>query len=1240
MATANTPVLTVSNIVSGKVLHKESRNGIGDLLVELFDLDAWADPEGGESATAGRDAASIARDPLSLIGGDIANLYKLGKRVGSAATKKLSGEFVIKLTPRDFNLPRKTEQKPDLVLLVLAPDEPGLPLSKRLLHLSMDIRFNACSSEAHIILLPTSLLKERGIPFGEQEEEDQASTRARVVAYKNERIREQEFNAGVADFHGAEAARESQERKVFRKEFLKKIGTDFSAVPLSGVFVADGDNIPDKNTVVVNNGITKANEVLDTNAPGVPVNLYLTPKDLADLHSFFENASGDFVDIPDADIQDILFRTNSTENPGTLLIHNNPIASFCAAESVDDKCAKWHSGVSHHPETPTPTPPVTTPAAVTEITDGHILTYIDRLVKDIPAPDMVLRPELAKKRADKAEIEKTVNEFSLQKGPAEVPAFYDFNTLQIAFDHVWKQLFDETIPNLAYTANTLGKTKFGRDAVVSNEFKNGFMVADVFLSISPVEVPTIVARFFDVTREEYNEMSALIRQELGYIANEINECRGSSVFYGNATFKRIGGTTIADLRDSQLLTEQGERLIDAVRHDDYYTLHKTLRDLHDRLNGKYEFTVFAADKDYHSVNFGLMNTYRQQWTPLMYQAGKLVKTIPLSPKEERKYSVKVNRNEKRSSKETKKNNSSITNEQHSTSKVEADIMAKAQNKTNFGLNAEGDFDIGIYGGKATTTFGVEAVSESSQTRKDFREAVLKAVQDYKDETSMEVTTESDFASESTESGTIVNPNDELAVTYLFYELQKRYRVSEQIYRVMPVVLVAQEVPSPDQITPAWVISNDWILNRHMLDDSFRPTLSYLANNSVGDDFSLRELRKNLRQQRNLVDTLRIEFSAASMQADNRYRALESAITKRIDEEHAEATDGFVNDVGDFLGVGTVLGSVFGSRGQDPEAAKARELAAKDAHQYAMEKAEKVSAALRQEMNILHTLTDQYNKTLQARLDNETKVKRLLVHIRNNIFYYMQAIWSMEPPDQRYLRLHKVQVPILELESRSFRVEVAVAADIFAGFREPGTEKHRAFLHGTLKHNPAGTFNTKSLVEVADLDTLLGFKGNYMIFPMKEHNALTEFMAAPYIDSAFGAMDPDELSNVSLDEYSKYVCCLHDTMKEVDFEAMKPQLKAWLEKLLATPLRNGDEIVVPTGSLFIESLVDPNPILEDFKLKHRELDVYKVQEEVRRAGLENVRLASRLPNNEREDPDIDKKILVQGGQSIVLPQPDH
>jgi hypothetical protein len=108
------------------------------------------------------------------------------------------------------------------------------------------------------------------------------------------------------------------------------------------------------------------------------------------------------------------------------------------------------------------------------------------------------------------------------------------------------------------------------------------------------------------------------------------------------------------------------------------------------------------------------------------------------------------------------------------------------------------------------------------------------------------------------------------------------------------------------------------------------------------------------------------------------------------------------------------------------------------------------------------------------------------------------------------------------------------------------------------------------------------------------------------------------------------------MDPADFDAIKLQLKGWLEKLLADSLRNGDEIVIPTSALFIEALVDQNSNLEDFKLKHRELDVFKVEQEVRKAGLENLRLAARLVNEERGDPDIEKKIVVQGvGPGIVV-----
>ena len=1204
--------------VRGRIFDKATRSGIGNLVVTLYDVQGRNDSPGD------------AEDDGS---------QRLGLRVGSVLSDA-AGEFALSYGEDDIGASGSEKKRRDLMLVVSAPDDDTGDSGERVIHRSSPRR-NAGRIENFSI----------GISRATQQKfelNDSVDITQTIDSYARLRSDELELSDGVATFHQAVVAADIREKAALREDLLKVIETSPEAITTTGEIVRGGDSIKDKVALVATTAAARANGGVNTGR-GVPVTLYLTPEDRDRLRPFLDAATDGFALIPEPELQGLLFDRNSTENPGTLLLHGNPIAKYCAEQTFEETCAKQHFGLGpNHSESPehddgdsdADDADGDADSHVDEpdpLTDTAVEERLTSLLMDVSSPESVLTPEFSGQRADQQAVEAGVRDFSLGHGPAEVPAFYDFSSLQIAFEHVWKVLLDEDVVNATYVLDKKYRSRTGFHLL--DRFPVGWpkVLGDwpVYESVTQ-EVPAEVAAQFDITLVEWTDLSSSHQRKLQEIAVGIVAVSNPAKVGG---FGGVFGTSVQVRRSDwerrrQDLREQGDRLIDAVRHDDYYTMHQTLRQLHDRINSAYEFTVFAADRNFRSVNFGLLNTFRQEWTPINYQAGQLVKTIPLSPKEERKYSLKTTRMVKQARKEALKNNASMKSEQSSTARVESEIMAKAQNKTNFALSTEGTYNIGISKGKATTTFGVEAQQESAQTRKDFREAVLKAAQEYSEERDVQIDTEETLSSEYTESGTIVNPNDELSVTYLFYELQRRYRVSEQLHQCMPVVLVAQEVPAPHEITESWVISNDWIVNRYLLDDSFRPALRYLAEKSVGDDFALRELRKNLRQQRNLVETLRIELSVASGEAENRYRSLENAIEKRIGEESAENTDGWFSDVGDF----------FGGGGQDPEAAKARELAAKDAHQYAVEKTEKAAVALRQEVGNLHTLTQEYNTTLHDHLDNETRVKRLLVHIRNNIFYYLQAIWSMEPPDQRFLRLHTVQVPQLDLAQvpdpndsaalvpdRTYRVELAPRDDIFEDFRTPGTTKHRAFLTGHL--DPVTKF--RPLVEVADLDSLLGFKGNYMIFPLKEHNALTQFMAAPYIDSAFGAMDPDELSNVSLSEYAKYVCCLHDNLSTDEFQALEPKLRAWLELLLADPLRNGDEIVVPTNSLFIEILPGTHPLLEDFKLRHRELDVFKVASEVRKAELENLRLAARLLHAEREDPDIDKVIRVEGGAAVIV-----
>src|SRR5262249_13802373 len=95
-----------------------------------------------------------------------------------------------------------------------------------------------------------------------------------------------------------------------------------------------------------------------------------------------------------------------------------------------------------------------------------------------------------------------------------------------------------------------------------------------------------------------------------------------------------------------------------------------------------------------------------------------------------------------------------------------------------------------------------------------------------------------------------------------------------------------------------------------------------------------------------------------------------------------------------------------------------------------------------------------------------------------------------------------------------------------------------------------------------------------------------------------------------------------------------------KKLIIERLTSGrtedDRVIVPTTSLYLEALVGAHPLLENFKLIHRALDVKKVQAEVRHAELENIRLAVRALDCQYEDPDIEKKIVIENGNGVLVP----
>lgn len=177
-----------------------------------------------------------------------------------------------------------------------------------------------------------------------------------------------------------------------------------------------------------------------------------------------------------------------------------------------------------------------------------------------------------------------------------------------------------------------------------------------------------------------------------------------------------------------------------------------------------------------------------------------------------------------------------------------------------------------------------------------------------------------------------------------------------------------------------------------------------------------------------------------------------------------------------------------------------------------------------------------------------------------------------------------------------------------------------------------------------------------MFPLKKPVYITTYMLQEFIDEHFGLKDPDGFALWNELLTQKTATGTPKTVADIAKDEIAPKLKGeeltpvQKQKLVQdfTTFINSsnnapDEIIIPTGQLFIEALPGTHPLLEDFKLLHRTEDVRKVKAEVRHAELENLRLASRLiaaqndkdpkANNMLEDPDIEKKIIVEGKADI-------
>jgi hypothetical protein len=1196
------------NKISGRVVLKETGLGIPDLLVVIHDADPGTTAEDTPPAGGPAGGGGPSRSRSRATAAPAASHAGLGDRLGSRLTAS-TGAFEFEYEDAEFQLRNASEKRPDLLLVVVAPEEPGVDEASRVLYTSRAIRQNAGRIEQYLIRIPGDVLKKAGVPLPLDPAVASEGSRSVIGKFEQAVVYRKDIQTETRRIAAkqVDAAREQHEatvRTVESKVIESLIGVTAEEARRLRIVMPGGKPEPVLFNAV-NDGITGS-----INQRRLAGYLVLTEEEAAR----FRDAEGGLrQDIPGPEIEPFIYKARLEADRPNILTREDPVAAICRA----------HESRSLFD---TPAPP-TGGGAGNGAGTGEEENGAELELKDLPKfisrlVNPVIPPEEAAVfgRPSADDVQNAVQGLQIKSGPADVAAFYDFHQLQIAFDYVWQHAIDDGVLE-ATNALARALSDAGADPVKAVSSGN------------PLRGLRMEALHVASARKSLQGTGSGAAPG---VMMRMRDPRGASDPAITGVFEPLPPLPPSPPPKPPIVLPpffNDDLLVNGVFEQVDTGPTALLTMLDNMLGEKYKFEVFAPG----TTNFGLLVTYRQKWQPVTYQCGDLVKTLTLAPKETRKVASRRVVRKERSVKEMEANQRNRKDETSDTMRAESEIVQKAQDKTNFNATGKGSYNIGISKGDSTTSFTKDADALSQETKKSFHEAVMKAAQEFRDERKLEVETRDFEETEYTDSAEITNPNDELTCTFLFYELQRRYRVSEHINRLTPVVLVAMEVPNPGKMSIDRVLlSHAWIVNRVLLDDRYRPALDYLCTRVVGDELALRDLASNLTEVRSAVESLKKLHRDMENTLKAREAAFTAAIEARARRVEAENSEGFFE---------SAFESIVGDGGgEDLESVRIVEDMKKDQYERAVREEKELRMRLDGEVAALTAAQQAYAKANAEHSNRLLQIAGLRAHFKENMLYYMQAIWSFTFKDQIFFQLAKVKVPRLTAAARTYDLVEPDELPLSIVPR-PGQVVLEVHADARLDANldPATDFQT--LVEVADLDNPLGFKGNYMIFPLRQSNPLTDYMMLPYIDSELGLHDPDDLGSWTPQDFAAYARCLQkqlkDELTEAEFQALQNQLSEQYRRIVSSPRRNNEEIIVPTSSLYIEALPGAHPLLEDFKLAHRMIDVKKAQAEARKLELENLRYAARLLDQEFDDPDVERKIQVHGmnGSGAVIVPPE-
>jgi hypothetical protein len=247
----------------------------------------------------------------------------------------------------------------------------------------------------------------------------------------------------------------------------------------------------------------------------------------------------------------------------------------------------------------------------------------------------------------------------------------------------------------------------------------------------------------------------------------------------------------------------------------------------------YDFRPYSSD----SIAFGIKLNYRQNWSPMGVQSGETVKTIPLGPKQVEKIYTKTTTSIKKFT--NKETFTSIESDSETTnsSKLSNEIVNQSDSKLSASLETKVSVPIDVIPLGVSSKIGTDLSSSTRDTKSHLNETMEKTSQKMKNDVKISVSNEFQSSSEYNRSSEITNPNDDIAITYVYSKLQQQFELFTYLNEVSNVVFVPEKLPSVQDIQKDWIRRYDWIIAKNLLDDSFQSDLTAVLNdNWEGDNY--------------------------------------------------------------------------------------------------------------------------------------------------------------------------------------------------------------------------------------------------------------------------------------------------------------------------------------------------------------------------------------------------------------------